>query len=40
VLATETSASRSFDAAPRNLVVASGMEGAIHSSAGEPYSGF
>jgi hypothetical protein len=39
-LATEASASGSLDVAPGNLVAASRMEGAIHTSAGEPYLGF
>jgi hypothetical protein len=36
----EAFASRSSDAAPESLVVAYGMEGVVHPSTDEPYSGF
>jgi hypothetical protein len=37
---TEVSISHSSNTAPGNSVAASGMENAIHTSAGEPYLGF
>jgi hypothetical protein len=36
----EVSISRSLNTALGNSIAASGMEDAIHTSAGEPYSGF
>jgi hypothetical protein len=36
----EASASGSSGAVPKSLVVAYGMEDAVHASMGEPYSGF
>jgi hypothetical protein len=36
----EASASGSSSAAPESLVIAYGMEDAIHASTGKPYSGF
>jgi hypothetical protein len=39
-LVGEVSASGSSSAAPESLIIANGMEDAVHASIGEPYSGF
>jgi hypothetical protein len=36
----EASASGSLGVAPKSLVIAYGMEDAVHATIGEPYSGF